>query len=106
MGANEMAQEVACLLRSDAADRKEGHIVFRGWQFFYSESSGRAGLTAQLWPKGRGSTEGDWRFLGMVSAALGVPPDDAADRFLMRTDVGAADPNSVLKWIWKTELKN
>jgi hypothetical protein len=52
----------------------------QGWFFIlsrYEEEDGRIHwhLSAALHPKGRGSSEKDWRWLGTMSAYLGAPRD-------------------------------
>jgi len=76
----------------------------KGWSFVYSGPSLKVpamGFSAQLIPKGRGSTEADWYYLGEVLAAIGSPYASGPAAFIFFTDVATANPNSVLKWLWK-----
>ena len=100
------AQAVAAQLKADArAETPFARCVSNGWSFVYSvpcKAIPYMGLSAQLWPVGRGSKEHDWFFLGQVMGAIGVPVGSCA----VASDVATADPNSVLKWLWAPEEKS
>jgi hypothetical protein len=52
-------------------------------------------LSARLEPPGRSSSPMDWKFLGMMLAALRVPPD-AATKPIENTA-----PNATHYWVWR-----
>jgi hypothetical protein len=51
-------------------------------------------FSASLHPRGRSSTEADWRFLGQMAYAVGAPPDS------LKTPFETTPPNDVHYWIW------
>lgn len=52
-------------------------------------------LSAILYPRGRNSTEKDWKFLGAATAALRIPIDACL------TPLDTTDPNAVHYWQWE-----
>jgi hypothetical protein len=101
MNDQDQPAQVAVRLKEAAKPSGFGRVDANGWSFCYSVPSpalpGLYGFSAQLEPKGRGSVEEDWRYLGEVAFQIGVPEREGCSLF---TDVGEADPNSVLKWMW------
>jgi hypothetical protein len=67
------------------------------WEFLLSHGSvvPMWGFSASLYPSGRGSTENDWKRLGLWAHAVGVPD---GDREIGRTIDTV--PNAVHKWMW------
>lgn len=51
-------------------------------------------FSASLYPRGRGSTEKDWRLLGVMCAAVGAPKDS------LQTPFETTNPNDVHYWMW------
>ena len=51
-------------------------------------------LSACLHPRGRGSVEEDWCFLGQMTYAFGAPEGSC------RTPLETTHPNAVLYWLW------
>lgn len=77
-----------------------------GWLFGFTRNLQPDGsylviFSASLWPKGRGSSEHDWRFLGWVSAAIEMP-EEAMEQITKQQD---ANPNAVLKGVWLEEVQ-
>ena len=56
--------------------------------------------SAMLYPKGRSSTEEDWKNLGKIVASSGVPDDISKPPFSL-----SDDPNAPQHWFWYTNLK-
>lgn len=54
-------------------------------------------FSASLYPRGRGSTEKDWRLLGVMCAAVGAPRDS------LQTPFETTNPNDVHYWMWSEE---
>ena len=52
-------------------------------------------LSASLWPRGRSSTERDWRYLGEMLSAINAPLDSCI------TPLEKTHPNDVHYWIWE-----
>lgn len=52
-------------------------------------------LSACLHPRGRGSKEEDWQFLGKMTAALGVPEGS------LKTPFETTHPSAVHYWMWE-----
>ena len=83
-----------------SAMAKRGQMVrwYDGaWEFLLSLGNELPlwGLSAMLYPRGRGSTLDDWTRLGRWTAALGLPK---GDREIGKT-VDTV-PNAVHKWLW------
>lgn len=102
--------QVAMKLKELARTERIAHVNANGWSFVYNtpEYFTAAGLpcpmygfSAMLYPKGRGSTVEDWHYLGEVIGSIGSPPIDQKDKFTFWTDAATANPNSILKWLWK-----
>ena len=74
-----------------------------GWRFGLSSGfpMPRDGwhLSASLYPKGRSSTDADWRFIGEATAVLGAPES------ALLTPFDKTDPNDVHHWQWGNTLK-
>lgn len=93
---------IATALRQGAAELP----FFRrddGWRYGLSITPTSAGValvmfSAQLIPEGRGSNESDWRRLGEIAGALGMP-SEGTERLAEEARTG--DPNRVLKTWWK-----
>src|SRR5271169_3175400 len=71
---------------------------YGAWQFLLSYD-GQFRLwvfSAMLYPRGRGSVLDDWRVLGSMSNAVGVPEGAEAMGDTLRTA-----PNAVHKWMWQ-----
>jgi hypothetical protein len=54
-------------------------------------------LSASLHPRGRASTEEDWRFLGEMVGWFGAPLDS------LRTPIETTEPGDVHYWMWSDE---
>ena len=70
--------------------------VVGGWEFLlsraeYEDKVIHWHLSALLYPKGRGSSEEDWRFVGQVAAYLGAPKEPM---------IVPEDPNRTIHWHW------
>lgn len=75
----------------------------RGWQFLLSlneEAPEVASwhLSAMLWPRGRGSTDEDWHFLGEAVRILGAPRDPLGGEAAFKRH-----PNAPIHWHWPAE---
>lgn len=88
-------------MRREALKRRDAgptdSIVFRvvhGWEFGLSFVGGEWHFSAVLHPRGRGSTEGDWEYLGRVARAAGAPVDPVVP-------IPETNPNAVHHWHWK-----
>jgi hypothetical protein len=51
-------------------------------------------FSASLHPRGRSSTQEDWKLLGMMLCAVGAPMSGC------RTPLETTDPREVLYWMW------
>jgi hypothetical protein len=76
----------------------------RGWMFFMSRFKNVEAdsyfwhLSVTLFPRGRGSTDADWKFLGQAVAYLGGPPQPLLGM--------PEDPNAPIHWSWSTDYDN
>lgn len=57
-------------------------------------------FSASLHPRGRGSVEADWRFLGVMVAGIGAPPGS------LLTPLETTNPNDVFYWVWDEKPGN
>jgi len=57
-------------------------------------------LTAELWPRGRGSVEADWVNVGAIVHGVGVPEIAAAPV----TPAEQTGPNDALLWTWSAAV--
>lgn len=57
-------------------------------------------FSASLYPRGRSSTEKDWRLIGVMCAAVGAPKDS------LQTPFETTDPNDVHYWMWSEPEPN
>lgn len=64
-------------------------------RFHETDGSYRWHLSMMLYPKGRGSTEEDWKWLGRLAAYLGAPEKP----LVMRENA----PNAPVHWNWVDE---
>jgi hypothetical protein len=63
------------------------------------ERGGQWIFSACLHPRGRGSKEEDWHFLGKMTAALGAPEGS------LKTPFETTDSNAVHYWMWDEPIK-
>lgn len=100
--------QVALALKEQARKTWLAKVFANGWSFGYNQpggiTPGMFGFSAMLQPECRSSTIEDWQYLGAVMGAVGVPLPEGPSRFVYYTDAATADPNSVLKWLWKEKL--
>ena len=109
MKKKENPAKVALRLKKGAGVLRAFTTDAGGWRFVYNIpgfcGGDFYGLSASLWPMGRGSTVKDWDYLGKIMAAIGMPSPEDPSKFRYFTDVKTADPNSVLKWMWMEPSK-
>jgi|GEM_PF-2693563 hypothetical protein len=93
-------REQAARLR-DQATHEPGELIrwYDGaWEFLLSSSGPgeiqKWAFSAMLFPRGRGSTEQDWRRLHHWTEALGIPQGSEVGKTIEAT------PNAVHKWVW------
>ena len=79
-----------------AAPNTMNKRIVNGWSIIISfdPSCSLWLFSAMLHPRGRGSVETDWNWLGKILGALRIPLDSAI------TPLETTDPNAVFKFAW------